>query len=132
MLTCDDRALSGHRSCDGAVEQLAQFLKQWTQRLSVRIKQFLRTELPQYAAHVPETDAFWQARYDAFQIYAREKLEEKLQYMHLLRMALPLPIGICSARSGRPHARGQVLELGAMRNLRAEREVGLGGETGLA
>ena len=63
--------------------QLSQFLKQWKQRSSVRIKQFLQTELPQYAASVPETDAIWQARYYAFQIYSRDKLEEKLRYMHL-------------------------------------------------
>ena len=66
-----------------ATGQLSQFLKKWMQRSAVRIKQFRRTELPQYAAHVPETDAVWQARYYAFQIYSREKLEEKLQYMHL-------------------------------------------------
>lgn len=28
-------------------------------------------------------DPFWQRKYDAFQIYSRQKLKEKLNYIHL-------------------------------------------------
>lgn len=38
--------------------------------------------LPSCAALIKADDPFWQRKYYAFQIYSRQKLEEKLNYNH--------------------------------------------------
>ena len=41
------------------------------------------SEVDHYAAWFEEGDRFWQPKYYSFEIYGRQKLEEKLRYMHL-------------------------------------------------
>ncbi len=63
--------------------QLNYFMKQWKQRSSVQLKNFIQEHLPSYAKHIDPADPLWQRKYYPFHIYSREKLEEKLNYMHL-------------------------------------------------
>jgi hypothetical protein len=46
-------------------------------------RKFALPLLPSYAALMKADDPFWQRKYYAFQIYSRQKLEEKLTYNHL-------------------------------------------------
>ncbi|MFO1091758.1 MAG: transposase [Planctomycetaceae bacterium] len=62
--------------------QLSEFMQQWKQRSAFALKQLYRTHFPEYARWT-ENDSVWQARYYAFHIYSRAKLEEKLNYMHM-------------------------------------------------
>lgn len=61
--------------------QLSLFMKQWKQRASFSLKQVFRTHFPRYARWI-ENDTLWQPRYYAFHIHSRDKLDEKLTYMH--------------------------------------------------
>ena len=61
--------------------QLSFFMKQWKQRSSSSLKRLFQSGFPTYWRLV-ETDSVWQPRYYAFHVYSREKLEEKLHYMH--------------------------------------------------
>jgi putative transposase len=63
--------------------QLGLFMKQWKQRSSFSLKRFQRSELAGYGAAIGKEDPFWQRKYYAFHIHSREKLEEKLHYMHM-------------------------------------------------
>lgn len=63
-------------------DQLSFFMKQWKQRSSYHIKQFLRKILPSYAATFDMRERVWQPRYYDFSIYSEKKLSEKLAYMH--------------------------------------------------
>ena len=62
--------------------QLSAFMQQWKQRSAFALKQLFCTRFTQYARWV-ENDAVWQARYFAFHICSRAKVEEKLNYMHM-------------------------------------------------
>jgi len=62
---------------------LSECLKQWKRMSSVRIQERLETTLVAYAAELPKREPIWQPRYYDFNVYSLEKLEEKLQYMHL-------------------------------------------------
>jgi putative transposase len=64
-------------------ESLPRFMKQWKQRSSRNIRKFALPLLPSYSALMKPDDPFWQRKYYAFQIYSRQKLEEKLNYIHL-------------------------------------------------
>ncbi|MGE3182143.1 MAG: transposase [Phycisphaerae bacterium] len=63
--------------------QLGAFMKQWKQRSSYCLKRFQASELAEYVATIPKEEPFWQRKYYAFHIYSRQKLEEKLHYMHM-------------------------------------------------
>ncbi len=63
--------------------QLTRFMHGWKRMSSFRIRQWYRTEHPEYFKDFEEGDAFWQAKYYSFEIYSTEKLKEKLDYMHL-------------------------------------------------
>jgi putative transposase len=56
-------------------------MKQWKRTSSLRIKQSLRSTLVEYASKVGESPV-WQAKYHAFNLYSRRKIEEKLTYVH--------------------------------------------------
>lgn len=56
-------------------------MKQWKQRASVKLKEFLQKHLPHYASKLDDNDPFWQRKYYAFHIHSREKREEKLCYI---------------------------------------------------
>lgn len=63
--------------------QLSHFMKQWKQKSSVQIKDFIKQKFPQYARTFDENDPCWQPRYYPFHIYSQDKLREKLDYMHM-------------------------------------------------
>ncbi len=64
-------------------DRLSQFMKQWKQRSSLRLKRFVRGQLPHYAKHCDRKDPFWQPGFYPFSLYSEKKAEEKLAYMHL-------------------------------------------------
>jgi len=64
-------------------ESLPRFMKQWKQCSSRNIRKFALPLLPSYATLMQADDPFWQRKYYGFQIYSRQKLEEKLNYIHL-------------------------------------------------
>ena len=63
-------------------KRLSRFMKQWKQKSSVKLKKFLRGQLPQYAGTFDTKQPVWQARYYPFNLYTEKKAEEKLDYMH--------------------------------------------------
>ena len=63
--------------------QLSYFMKQWKQRSSRNIRKLVLPTLPRYRSLMQNDDPFWQRKYHAFHIYSRQKLEEKLNYIHL-------------------------------------------------
>lgn len=64
-------------------DQLSHFMKQWKQRSSVQIKQFLQHTLPGYATTIDPSDSVWQPRFYDLNLFWPRKIEEKLAYMHL-------------------------------------------------
>jgi putative transposase len=54
--------------------QLSAFMHEW---------KWYREDAPNYSAEFGEGDRFWQPKYYAFEIFSRQKLEEKLTYLHL-------------------------------------------------
>ena len=58
-------------------------MQQWKGRSSSRIKEFLFQFLPEYGAKFSVKDPIWQVRFYSFEIYSTEKIEEKLNYMHM-------------------------------------------------
>jgi putative transposase len=63
--------------------QLALFMKQWKQRSSFSLRQMMSSDLDAYSEFVASDDPIWQRKYYAFHIENSNKLEEKLNYMHL-------------------------------------------------
>ena len=64
------------------VGQLSEFMHEFKRVSSFSVRDWYRWTAPNYAACSDEGARFWQAKYYAFEIYERAKLEEKLQYMH--------------------------------------------------
>ena len=62
--------------------QISHFMKQFKQRTSVQIKQFLLKHFPNYISTIDSEDPAWQAKYYNFNIYNEKKMLEKLTYMH--------------------------------------------------
>ena len=62
--------------------QFSVFLNKWKDQTSAALKAFFRERLSSYWSQVDDTDSIWQQRYYGFNIWNREKLEEKLEYMH--------------------------------------------------
>jgi putative transposase len=60
---------------------LSEFMKQWKRTSSLRIRRLLIDTLTAYGGRVANSPV-WQAKYYAFNIYSRRKMEEKLRYMH--------------------------------------------------
>ena len=50
---------------------------------SFNIRKWYRENDTQYFENVEMGDRFWQPKYYSFSIYSRQKLEEKLKYIHL-------------------------------------------------
>lgn len=63
--------------------QLSRFLHGWKRMSSFFIRDWYRRNAPNYAQEFGEGIRLWQAKYHAFQINNRAKIEEKLTYMHL-------------------------------------------------
>ncbi|MEO1982690.1 MAG: hypothetical protein ABGZ23_14960 [Fuerstiella sp.] len=49
---------------------------------SFEIRSWYRTNAPKYFSEFGEGNRFWQPKYHSFEIYQRQKQEEKLTYMH--------------------------------------------------
>ena len=63
--------------------QLTKFIHEWKRLSSYYIREWYRTNAPNYVRGFGEGDKFWQPKYYAFEIYSRPKIEEKLNYIHL-------------------------------------------------
>ncbi len=64
------------------IDQLSQFLQQWKQRSSHIAKEFIFEHFNKLAVVIPRSDPFWQRKFYDFPIESREKLLEKLHYIH--------------------------------------------------
>ena len=63
--------------------QLSAFMHEWKRRSSLNIRKWYREDARHYSAEFGEGDRFWQPKYYSFEIFSRQKLEEKLTYMHM-------------------------------------------------
>ncbi|MCG6155710.1 REP-associated tyrosine transposase [Rubinisphaera margarita] len=61
---------------------LGRFIQRWKSRSSYFAKQLFADGLHEYAYHFDGSSPFWQRKYYDFPIESREKLLEKLQYIH--------------------------------------------------
>jgi putative transposase len=61
---------------------LSAFMHGWKRKSSFHIRSWYRREASSYFEGFGEGDRFWQPKHYSFEIYERNKLEEKLQYMH--------------------------------------------------
>ncbi len=66
-----------------APDQLSNFMRAWKRKSSFHIRNWQRVAAPNYFVGFGQGDRLWQAKYHDFQIFSREKLEEKLNYMHV-------------------------------------------------
>ncbi len=63
--------------------QLSPFMNQWKSQSSRQLKDLFRENYQNYWMHMDASDPIWQPRYYGFNVWSREKAEEKLEYMHL-------------------------------------------------
>ena len=61
---------------------LPEFMKQWKRLSSYYIKRLYKTQLQGYLSAIELEDPIWNRKYYSFPIESREKLIEKLSYMH--------------------------------------------------
>ncbi len=64
------------------VGQVSKFLQQWKQRSSIIAKEFIFEHFQKLASFVSPSEPFWQRKFYDFPIESREKILEKLQYIH--------------------------------------------------
>jgi len=89
-------------------DQVSHFMKQWKQRSSVQIKKWLKARLTSYASRIDLSDPVWQPRYYGFNVYSRQKVEEKLAYMH----TNPVRAGLAGAPEEWPYSSARWYEFG--------------------
>jgi putative transposase len=58
--------------------QLSPFMNKWKDQSSIALKALFRTGFPNYWATIDAADPIWQRRYYDFNIWTRQKVEEKL------------------------------------------------------
>jgi len=63
--------------------ELSSFMNHWKDQSSRLIKQYLQQHRPEYLNRLSVSDPVWQLRYYGFNIWTRNKLEEKLDDMHM-------------------------------------------------
>jgi putative transposase len=63
--------------------QLSPFMNEWKGQSSHALKKRFRKKFPNYTSQFDESDPVWQARYYGFNIWSRQKVEEKLDYIHM-------------------------------------------------
>jgi putative transposase len=63
--------------------QLSKFMHGLKRKSSFRIRNWYRENAESYSAEFGEADRFWTPKYYSFEVYSDQKLEEKLDYMHL-------------------------------------------------
>ncbi|QDT66105.1 REP-associated tyrosine transposase [Calycomorphotria hydatis] len=59
---------------------LSDFMRNWKESSSFRAAEFLKSS--NYFKDIGTDDPFWQPKYYPFSLYSRDKVEEKLDYMH--------------------------------------------------
>ena len=64
------------------IGQLSRLIHEWKRRASMSLRKWYREDATRYSAPFGEGDRFWQPKYDSFEIFSRQKLEEKLTYKH--------------------------------------------------
>lgn len=64
-------------------KQLSPFMNKWKDQSSHQIKKLYREKFPNYWSQLDNHEHIWQPRYYGFNIWSRQKLEEKLNYIHL-------------------------------------------------
>ena len=62
---------------------LSKFMQGWKRKSSFRIRNWYRDNEANYFDEFGIGDKFWQPKYFSFEIDNRDKMEEKLVYMHL-------------------------------------------------
>lgn len=62
---------------------LSEFMNKWKDQSSHEIKKLYRTQFARYWETIDEEDPIWQPRYYDFNLWSRQKMEEKLNYMHM-------------------------------------------------
>lgn len=62
--------------------QLSKFMHEWKRQSSLKLREWYRTDAPDYFRGFGEGARFWLPKYYSFEIYERAKVEEKLNYMH--------------------------------------------------
>ncbi len=65
------------------VGQLSRFMHEWKRSSSLNLQKWYREHAPQVLIQAGQPQRFWQPKYYSFEIEKREKLEEKLIYMHM-------------------------------------------------
>jgi len=65
------------------VRQLSPFMNKWKDQSSRQLKELFRTQFPNYWTQIEKTDPIWQPRYYGFNIWSRQKVDEKLEYIHM-------------------------------------------------
>lgn len=63
-------------------DQLSPFMQQWKEQSSKSIHQYLEQNCSEFLKSIGESRTIWQPRYYDFNIWSRDKLEEKLNYIH--------------------------------------------------
>lgn len=64
------------------VMQLSPFMNKWKELTSKSLKQVLPQMFPKYWSTMDSADPIWQPKYYGVNIWSRDKLEEKLAYIH--------------------------------------------------
>ncbi len=63
--------------------QLSNFMHGLKRKSSFHIRNWYRDNAPEYFSDFSEGARFWTPKYHSFEVYSDEKLQKKLDYMHL-------------------------------------------------
>ena len=63
--------------------KVSKFMNRWKSGSSHHVKHWLQQHRPKYVDQTTPNDAVWQAGFYDFNLESQEKIEEKLDYMHL-------------------------------------------------
>ena len=63
--------------------QLSAFMHEWKRQSSLRIRKWYRENAAEYGQTFEDKGRLWLPKFYSFEIHSRDKLEEKLDYMHL-------------------------------------------------
>lgn len=62
--------------------QLSRMLNKWKEESSRSLKKLFRTRFPKYWSKVHDSDPIWNVRSYGFNLWSKQKIEEKIDYMH--------------------------------------------------
>lgn len=63
--------------------QISVVMNKWKSQSSLAIQKLYQTDFPNYWETTNDSDPVWQRRYYDFNIWTRQKVDEKLAYMHM-------------------------------------------------